>query len=144
MEEGRADLVGLYYLYSPKLQELGLVDDWKELGTAAFDGYIRNGLMTQLIRLNLGDDVEESHMRNRQWVSAWAYERGLKDNVISKLSRNGKTYFEINDYVKLREIFGELLRETQRIKSEGDFAAAEALVENYKYTSIVQYVFYIA
>ena len=131
MEEGRADLVGLYYLYSPKLQELGLVDDWKELGTAAFDGYIRNGLMTQLIRLNLGDDVEESHMRNRQWVSAWAYERGLKDNVISKLSRDGKTYFEINDYEKLREIFGELLRETQRIKSEGDFAAAEALVEDY-------------
>ena len=131
MEEGRADLVGLYYLYSPKLQELGLVDDWKELGTAAFDGYIRNGLMTQLIRLNLGDDVEESHMRNRQWVSAWAYERGLKDNVISKLSRDGKTYFNINDYDKLREIFGELLRETQRIKSEGDFAAAEALVEGY-------------
>ena len=131
MEEGRADLVGLYYLYSPKLQELGLVDDWKELGTAAFDGYIRNGLMTQLIRLNLGDDVEESHMRNRQWVSAWAYERGLKDNVISKLSRDGKTYFEINDYEKLREIFGELLRETQRIKSEGDFSAAEALVEDY-------------
>ena len=131
MEEGRADLVGLYYLYSPKLQELGLVNDWKELGTAAFDGYIRNGLMTQLIRLNLGDDVEESHMRNRQWVSAWAYERGLKDNVISKLSRDGKTYFEINDYEKLREIFGELLRETQRIKSEGDFAAAEALVEDY-------------
>ena len=131
MEEGRADLVGLYYLYNPKLQELGLVEDWKELGTAAFDGYIRNGLMTQLIRLNLGDDVEESHMRNRQWVSAWAYERGLKDNVISKLSRDGKTYFNINDYDKLREIFGELLRETQRIKSEGDFAAAEALVEGY-------------
>ena len=131
MEEGRADLVGLYYLYSPKLQELGLVEDWKELGTAAFDGYIRNGLMTQLIRLNLGDDVEESHMRNRQWVSAWAYEQGLKDNVISKLSRDGKTYFEINDYEKLREIFGELLRETQRIKSEGDFSAAEALVEDY-------------
>ena len=131
MEEGRADLVGLYYLYNPKLQELGLVEDWKELGIAAFDGYIRNGLMTQLIRLNLGDDVEESHMRNRQWVSAWAYERGLKDNVISKLSRDGKTYFNINDYDKLREIFGELLRETQRIKSEGDFAAAEALVEGY-------------
>ena len=131
MEEGRADLVGLYYLYNPKLQELGLVEDWKELGTAAFDGYIRNGLITQLIRLNLGDDVEESHMRNRQWVSAWAYERGLKDNVISKLSRDGKTYFNINDYDKLREIFGELLRETQRIKSEGDFAAAEALVEGY-------------
>ena len=131
MEEGRADLVGLYYLYNPKLQELGLVEDWKEMGIAAFDGYIRNGLMMQLIRLKLGDDVEESHMRNRQWVSAWAYERGLKDNVIEKINRDGKTYFNINDYDKLRDIFGELLRETQRIKSEGDFAAAEALVEGY-------------
>ena len=131
MEEGRADLIGLYYLYNPKLQELGLVEDWKEMGMATFDGYIRNGLMMQLIRLNLGDDVEESHMRNRQWVSAWAYERGLKDNVIEKINRDGKTYFNINDYDKLRVIFGELLRETQRIKSEGDFAAAEALVEGY-------------
>ncbi|WP_412561382.1 dipeptidyl-peptidase 3 family protein [Winogradskyella sp. MIT101101] len=131
LEEGRADLVGLYYLYSPKLQELGLVEDWKAVGKAAFDGYIRNGLMTQLIRLNLGDDVEEAHMRNRQWVSAWAYERGKADNVIEKVTRDGKTYFNINDYEKLREIFGELLRETQRIKSEGDYAAVEALVEGY-------------
>ena len=75
MEEGRADLIGLYYLYNPKLQELGLVEDWKEMGMATFDGYIRNGLMMQLIRLNLGDDVEESHMRNRQWVSAWSFEK---------------------------------------------------------------------
>ena len=131
LEEGRADLVGLYYLYSPKLQELGLVEDWKKLGMAAFDGYIRNGLMTQLIRLNLGDDVEEAHMRNRQWVSAWAFEQGKADNVIEKITRDGKTYFNINDYDKLREIFGQLLRETQRIKSEGDFAAVEALVEDY-------------
>ena len=131
LEEGRADLVGLYYLYSPKLQELGLVDDWKKVGMAAFDGYIRNGLMTQLIRLNLGDDVEEAHMRNRQWVSAWAFERSAADNVIEKITRDGKTYFNINDYEKLHEIFGELLRETQRIKSEGDFAAVEALVEGY-------------
>ena len=131
LEEGRADLVGLYYLYSPKLQELGLVSDWKAVGTAAFDGYIRNGLMTQLIRLNLGDDVEEAHMRNRQWVSAWAYEKGLKDNVIEKVTRDGKTYFNINDYEKLHDLFGELLRETQRIKSEGDFAAVQALVEGY-------------
>ena len=131
LEEGRADLVGLYYLYSPKLQELGLVSDWKAVGTAAFDGYIRNGLMTQLIRLNLGDDVEEAHMRNRQWVSTWAYEKGLKDNVIEKVTRNGKTYFNINDYEKLHDLFGELLRETQRIKSEGDFAAVQALVEGY-------------
>ncbi|WP_370001213.1 dihydrofolate reductase [Winogradskyella sp.] len=131
LEEGRADLVGLYYLYSPKLEELGLVEDWKAVGKAAYDGYIRNGLMTQLIRLNLGDDVEEAHMRNRQWVSAWAYERGKEDNVIEKVTRDGKTYFNINDYERLREIFGELLRETQRIKSEGDYAAVEALVEGY-------------
>ena len=131
LEEGRADLVGLYYLYNPKLQELGLVDDWKSVGMAAFDGYIRNGLMTQLIRLNLGDDVEEAHMRNRQWVSAWAYEKGLEDNVIEKVTRDGKTYFNINDYEKLHDLFGQLLRETQRIKSEGDFAAVQALVEGY-------------
>lgn len=131
LEEGRADLVGLYYLYDSKLQELGLVDDWKSVGKAAYDGYIRNGLMTQLIRLNLGDDVEEAHMRNRQWVSAWAYEKGKADNVIEKVTRDGKTYFNINDYDKLHELFGQLLRETQRIKSEGDYAAVEALVEGY-------------
>ena len=131
MEEGRADLVGLYYLMDPKLQELGLVEDWEAVGKAAYDGYIRNGLMTQLIRLNLGDDVEEAHMRNRQWVSAWAYEQGKADNVIEKVTKDGKTYFNINDYQKLREIFGRLLKETQRIKSEGDYKAAEELVEGY-------------
>jgi len=131
LEEGRADLVGLYYLYDSKLQELGLVEDWKAVGRAAFDGYIRNGLMTQLIRLDLGDDVEEAHMRNRQWVSAWAFEKGQKDNVIEKVTRDGKTYFNINDYDKLHELFGQLLRETQRIKSEGDFEAVQALVEGY-------------
>ncbi len=131
LEEGRADLVGLYYLYNPKLQELGLVDDWKNVGMAAYDGYIRNGMMTQLIRLNLGDDVEEAHMRNRQWVSSWAFEHGKKDNVIEKITRDGKTYYNINDYEKLHELFGQLLRETQRIKSEGDYAAVEALVEDY-------------
>jgi len=131
LEEGRADLVGLYYLYNPKLQELGLVDDWKKVGMAAYDGYIRNGLMTQLIRLNLGDDVEEAHMRNRQWVSAWVFEKGNADNVIEKITRDGKTYFNINDYDKLHDLFGELLRETQRIKSEGDYAAVEKLVETY-------------
>ncbi|AFL79895.1 Peptidase family M49 [Aequorivita sublithincola DSM 14238] len=131
LEEGRADLVGLYYLYNPKLQELGLVDDWKKVGMAAYDGYIRNGLMTQLIRLNIGDDVEEAHMRNRQWVSAWVYEHGKKDNVIEKITRDGKTYYNINDYEKLHDLFGQLLRETQRIKSEGDYAAVEHLVETY-------------
>ncbi len=131
MEEGRADLIGLYYLYHPKLQELGLVEDWKALGTAAYDGYIRNGLLTQLIRLELGADVEESHMRNRQWVSAWAYEKGKEENVIEQVKRDGSTYYNINDYDRLREIFGDLLRETQRIKSEGDFQAAQDLVEGY-------------
>lgn len=131
LEEGRADLVGLYYLYNPKLQELGLVDDWKKVGMAAYDGYIRNGLMMQLIRLNLGDDVEEAHMRNRQWVSAWVFEKGKADNVIEKITRDGKTYYNINDYDKLHELFGQLLRETQRIKSEGDFDAVEKLVETY-------------
>jgi len=131
LEEGRADLVGLYYLYDSKLQELGLVEDWEKVGKAAYDGYIRNGLMTQLIRLDLGNDVEEAHMRNRQWVSAWAFEKGKADNVIEKVTRDGKTYFNINDYKKLHELFGQLLRETQRIKSEGDYAAVEALVEGY-------------
>lgn len=131
LEEGRADLVGLYYLYDAKIQELGLVEDWKKVGKAAYDGYIRNGLMTQLIRLELGADVEEAHMRNRQWVSAWVFEKGKADNVIEKVTRDGKTYFNINDYDKLHDLFGQLLRETQRIKSEGDFEAVEALVEGY-------------
>lgn len=131
LEEGRADLVGLYYLYNPKIQELGLVDDWKKTGMESYDSYIRNGMMTQLFRLELGANIEEAHMRNRQWVSAWAFEKGLKDNVIEKLSRNGKTYFNITNYEKLHDLFGQLLREVQRIKSEGDYEAGKALVENY-------------
>ena len=131
LEEGRADLVGLYYLYNPKLQELGLVDDWKKLGMESYDSYIRNGLMTQLVRLELGANIEEAHMRNRQWVSSWVFEKGKKDNVIEKITRNGKTYFNITDYEKLHDLFGQLLREVQRIKSEGDFNAGKALVENY-------------
>ena len=131
MEEGRADLVGLYYLMDPKIQELGLTDSWEKTGKAAYDGYIRNGLMTQLRRLNIGDDVEEAHMRNRQWVSAWVYEKGKEEGVIEKVTRDGKTYFDIKNYERLRELFGELLKESQRIKSEGDFDAAKNLVENY-------------
>lgn len=131
LEEGRADLVGLYFVYNPKIQELGLVDDWKKLGMESYDGYIRNGLMTQLIRLEPGANIEEAHMRNRQFVSAWVFEKGKADNVIEKLTRNGKTYFNITDYDKLHELFGQLLREIQRIKSEGDYAAGKALVENY-------------
>jgi dipeptidyl-peptidase-3 len=131
LEEGRADLVGLYYLYNPKLQELGLVDDWKKLGMESYDSYIRNGLMTQLVRLELGANIEEAHMRNRQWVSSWVFEKGKKDNVIEKITRNGKTYFNITNYEKLHDLFGQLLREVQRIKSEGDYNAGKALVENY-------------
>ena len=131
LEEGRADLVGLYYLYHPKLQEFGLVDDWKKLGMESYDSYIRNGLMTQLIRLELGTNIEEAHMRNRQWVSAWVFEKGKSENVIEKITRDGKTFFNITDYDKLRVLFGELLREVQRIKSEGDYNAARNLVENY-------------
>ena len=131
IEEGRADLFGLYYLMDPKLQELGLVTDWEATGKAAYDGYIRNGLLTQLIRLNLGDDVEEAHMRNRQWVSAWVFEKGQDQGVIERVTRDGKTYYDIKDYNKLRELFGQLLRETQRITSEGDYEAAKALVEDY-------------
>ncbi|MDQ7918601.1 dihydrofolate reductase [Mesonia sp. MT50] len=131
MEEGRADLVGLYYLMDPKIEELGLTDDIEKLGKAAYNDYIRNGLMTQLTRLNIGDEIEESHMRNRQWVSAWAFEKGKEGNVIEKVKKDGKTYLKINDYKKLRELFGELLKETQRIKSEGDYTAAKNLVENY-------------
>ena len=131
LEEGRADLVGLYYLMDPKLEELGLTDNAEELGKAAYNDYIRNGMVTQLVRLELGDDVEEAHMRNRQWVSAWVFEKGKEEGVIEKVEKDGKTYYDIKDYQKLRELFGELLRETQRIKSEGDYEAAKNLVENY-------------
>lgn len=131
LEEGRADLVGLYYLMDPKLEELGLVDDHEKLGKAAYDGYIRNGLMTQLIRLEPGANVEEAHMRNRQWVSAWVFEQGREEGIIEKVTKDGKTYFNITDYTALRGLFGELLKETQRIKSEGDYEAAKNLVEDY-------------
>ena len=130
LEEGRADLVALYYIMDEKLIELGLMESL-ETGKAEYDSYIRNGLMVQMQRLEQGADIEESHMRNRQWVSAWAFERGMEENVISKVMKDGKTYFEINDYKKLQSIFGELLREVQRIKSEGDYEACQALVEGY-------------
>ena len=131
LEEGRADLVGLYFLMDKKLEDIGLTDNAEKLGKAAYDAYIRNALMTQLVRIDLGKDIEEAHMRNRLWVSAWVYEKGKEDEVIKKVTKDGKTYFDIQDYEKLRELFGELLRETQRIKSEGDYEAAMNLVENY-------------
>jgi len=130
LEEARADLVALYFVMDPKLVELGLMPSL-EVGKAEYDGYIRNGLQLQLRRIEFGNDIEQAHMRNRQLVAAWAYERGLEGNVIEKVVENGKTYFVVRDYDTLRTLFGELLREIQRIKSEGDYAAASALVETY-------------
>src|SRR5690606_45029 len=130
LEEGRADLVALYYIMDPKLMELGLIDTI-EVGKAEYDNYIRNGLMLQLRRREVGDNIEEDHMRNRQLVAAWAYEMGKADNVIEKKTLEGKTYFVVNDYDKLRDIFGQQLREIQRIKSEGDYEAGKKLVETY-------------
>jgi dipeptidyl-peptidase III len=130
LEEGRADLVALYYILDQKLVDLGLVESL-EVGKAEYDGYIRNGLMVQLRRLKVGEDIEESHMRNRHWVSAWVLEKGTKDSVVVVSKRDGKTFFDIKDYSKLRVLFGDLLKEVQRIKSQGDFNAAKLLVENY-------------
>ncbi|TGE15846.1 dihydrofolate reductase [Hymenobacter elongatus] len=130
IEEGRADLVALYYLMDTKLVTLGVVPSL-EVGKAEYDNYIRGGLMSQLVRLPLGETVEEAHMRNRQMVAKWAYEKGKKDNVIEKVTRDGKTYFKVNDYQKLRGLFGQLLRELQRLTSEGDYAAAKNLIETY-------------
>ena len=130
LEEGRADLVALYYMPDPKLVQWGLLPDENAYKTE-YDQYIRNGLLQQLRRLPAGADIEEDHMRNRQLVAAWAFDKGKKDNVIVKLTRGGKTYYDIKDYVKLRELFGQLLAEIQRIKSEGDFKAAQAMVEGY-------------
>ncbi|MGL1956823.1 MAG: dihydrofolate reductase [Colwellia sp.] len=130
LEEGRADLVALYYLMDEKLVNMGVMPSL-EVGKASYDSYIRNGMMQQLRRLKLGDQIEEAHMRNRQLIAGWVYEKGAKDNVIEKRTRDGKTYFVVTDYQKLRTLFGQLLRELQRIKSEGDFAAGQALIENY-------------
>jgi dipeptidyl-peptidase-3 len=130
LEEARADLVALYFAVDPKLIELGVMSS-VEVGHAAYDHYIRNALLQQLNRVEAGKSLEEDHMRNRQLIALWAYEHGLRDNVIEKRTRDGKTFFVVNDYVKLRALFGELLRELQRIKSTGDYAAIKALVERY-------------
>ncbi len=130
LEEGRADLFALYYILDPKMVELGLVPS-DEVGKTEYDTYITSGIMYQLRRLKLGEVIEESHMRNRAMVARWAYEHGKEDNVIEKVIQSGKTYFKINDYQKLRDLFGQLLREVQRIKSQGDFEAARALFEDY-------------
>ena len=130
LEEARADLFALYYLADPKLIELGIFKD-KDTYKAEYYKYIMNGLMTQLTRIEPGKDIEEAHMRNRKLISEWCYQKGLKDNVIEYVKRDGKTYIKVNDYVKLRDLFGQLLAEIQRIKSEGDYEAGRQLVETY-------------
>ena len=130
LEEARADLFALYYLADPKLLELGLLDN-PDAYKAQYYKYILNGLMTQLMRIEPGKDVEEAHMRNRQLISAWVFEKGKADNVIEMVNRDGKTFIKINDYAKLRDLFGQLLGEVQRIKSEGDYEAGRDLVETY-------------
>jgi dipeptidyl-peptidase-3 len=130
LEEARADLVGLYFIMDKKLLDLGVMPDI-EVGKAGYDNYMMNGLMTQLTRLKPGEQLEEAHMRNRALIAHWAFEKGMKDNVVAFVKRDNKTYVQVNDYNKLRELFGQLLKEIQRIKSEGDFKAGKALVENY-------------
>lgn len=130
IEEARADLFGLYYMMDEKMVELGLLPSLTAT-EAHYDHYMRNGLMTQLTRIQPGDDIEESHMRNRALIAQWTYQQGQDEKVVQKKSKNGETFFVINDYKKLRALFGELLSEIQRIKSEGDFEGARQLVENY-------------
>lgn len=130
LEETRADLFALYYLADKKLVELGLLDS-PEAYKAEYYKYILNGMMTQLMRIEPGKDVEEAHMRNRKLIAEWAYEMGKNDNVIELVKKDGETFIKINDYDKLREIFGKQLFEIQRIKSEGDYEAGRALVEKY-------------
>ncbi len=130
LEETRADLFGLYYLADPKLVELGILPDM-EAYKAQYTSYIRNGIFTQFTRVELGKKNMESHMQNRKLIADWCYEKGLADNVIEKKVRDGKTYFVVNDFEALRGLFGELLAEVQRIKSEGDYEAGKALVETY-------------
>jgi len=130
LEETRADLFGLYYIADPKLVQLGILPD-KEAYKAEYSSYIRNGIMVQFTRVELGRPNTESHMQNRKLIAEWCYEHGKDKNIIERKTRDGKTYFVVNDYEALRGLFGELLVEIQRIKSEGDFEAGKALVESY-------------
>ena len=130
LEEARADLFALYYLGDEKLVEIGLIPSL-DVAWSQYSDYIMNGYMTQLSRIELGKDVEESHMRNRKLIAEWCYEKGKAENVIELVKKDGKTYVVVNDFVKLRKLFGELLCEVQRIKSEGDYEACKALVEGY-------------
>jgi dipeptidyl-peptidase-3 len=130
LEEARADLFALYYIADPKMIELGIVPD-TNTAKAEYNSYMRNGLMTQLTRIEIGKNIEQAHMRNRQLIARWCFEKGQPENVVEKVIRDGKTYYKINDYKKLRNLFGQLLAEVQRIKSEGDYEAGKKLVETY-------------
>ena len=130
IDEARADLFGLYYVADPKLVELGLTPN-ADAYKAEYYTYLMNGLMTQLVRIEPGNNVEEAHMRNRQLIARWVFEKGAADKVVELVKKDGKTYVVVNDYEKLRELFGELLSEIQRIKSTGDYQGAHDLVENY-------------
>ncbi len=130
LEEARADLFALYFMMDNKLLELGLIPDINA-AKASYDTYLRNGLLTQIVRIKPGKDIEEAHMRNRSAISRWVYEKGKEDNVVEIFIRDKKTYIRINNYDKLRTLFGMLLREVQRIKSEGDFEAGKKLIEDY-------------
>ena len=130
IEEARADLFGLYYVADPKLVELGLTPN-EDAYKAEYYTYLMNGLMTQLVRIEQGNNVEEAHMRNRQLIARWVFEKGAADKVVELVKKDGKTYVVVNDYEKLRALFGELLSEIQRIKSTGDYQSAHDLVENY-------------
>ena len=130
IEEARADLFGLYYMADPKLVELGLLPS-AEAYKAEYYNFLMNGLMTQLVRIEPGNNIEESHMRNRQLIARWVYEKGQPNNVVEMVNRDGKTYVVVNDYQQVRQLFGELLGEIQRIKSTGDLEAARKIVEAY-------------
>lgn len=130
LEEARADLVGLYYIMDQKLVDMGLMESL-DVAKAQYESYIRNGLMLQLRRIETGKNIEQAHMRNRQMVAKWVFEKGKEDKVIEKVVKDGKTFFKIRDYEKLRALFGELLREVQRVKSQGDYEAGKNLIENY-------------
>ena len=130
LEEARADLVALYYIMDQKMVDLGLMESL-DVAKAEYDSYIKNGMMLQLRRIEPGKTIEQAHMRNRSMVAHWVFEKAQAENLISKVSRDGKTYLEINDYEKLRGLFGDLLKEVQRIKSQGDYEAGKNLIENY-------------
>jgi dipeptidyl-peptidase-3 len=130
VEESRADLFALYYIMDPKMIELGLIPS-TDVAKAEYDTYIRNGLMTQLVRIQPGKNIEQAHMRDRAMIAHWVYEKGMDQKIIEKIVKEGKTYFRINDYAGLCQLFGKLLKEVQRITSEGDYKAGKELVEKY-------------